>query len=70
MLQEAGLLDGWWGALALLLVLEGLLPLCSPRSWRKAFERALQLKDGQLRFIGLLSVLAGLLIATLISTAA
>jgi uncharacterized protein YjeT (DUF2065 family) len=62
------LLDGLWGALALLLVLEGLLPLCSPQSWRKAFERALQLSNGQLRFIGLLSVLAGLLIALLLFT--
>jgi uncharacterized protein YjeT (DUF2065 family) len=64
------LLDALWGALALLLVLEGLLPLCSPQSWRRAFERALQLKDGQLRFIGMLSVLAGLLIAVLLSTGA
>ena len=53
--------DWLWGGLALLLVLEGLLPLLSPQSWRKAFERALQLKDGQLRFFGLLSVLAGML---------
>lgn len=64
------MLDGLWGALALLLVLEGLLPLCSPQSWRKAFERALQMKDGQLRFMGLLSVLGGLLIAVLLSTGA
>ena len=64
------MLDALWGALALLLVLEGLLPLCSPQSWRRAFERALQLKDGQLRFIGMLSVLAGLLIAVLLSTGA
>jgi hypothetical protein len=50
------------GALALLLVIEGLLPLLSPRIWRQTFERALQLKDGQLRFFGLLSVSAGLLL--------
>ncbi len=50
------------GALALLLVIEGLLPLLSPRTWRQTFERALQLKDGQLRFFGLLSVAAGLLL--------
>ena len=54
--------EGLLGALALLLVIEGLLPLLSPRTWRQTFERALQLKDGQLRFFGLLSVAAGLLL--------
>jgi uncharacterized protein YjeT (DUF2065 family) len=48
------------GAAALMLVLEGLLPLLSPRTWRSAFERATRLNDGQIRFIGLLSVLAGM----------
>ena len=47
-------------ALALVLVIEGLLPLFSPRTWRQTFERALQLNDGQLRFLGVLSVAAGL----------
>ena len=59
--------DWLWGGLALLLVLEGLLPVLSPKSWRQAFELALQLKDGQLRFFGLLSVLAGLLMAVLLT---
>lgn len=63
------MLEGLWGALALLLVLEGLLPLCSPQSWRRAFERALQLRDGQLRFIGLLCVLTGLIIGGLLTSA-
>jgi uncharacterized protein YjeT (DUF2065 family) len=53
------------GALALMLVLEGLLPLLSPGTWRAVFERALQLSDGQLRFMGLGSVLAGLLLLAL-----
>ncbi len=56
------MVEGILGALALLLVIEGLLPLLSPRTWRQTFERALQLKDGQLRFFGLLSVAAGLLL--------
>lgn len=49
-------------ALALLLVAEGLLPLLSPRSWREAFTRVLQLTDGQLRFFGLVAVSLGLLL--------
>jgi uncharacterized protein len=49
-------------ALALLLIVEGLLPLVSPRSWREAFTRLLQLHDGQLRFFGLIAVVLGLLL--------
>ncbi len=50
------------GALALVLVLEGLLPFVSPRLWRQVFERATQLSDGQIRFLGLTSMLVGLLL--------
>lgn len=64
------MLDWLVGALGLLLVLEGLLPLVSPQSWRQAFEKALRLKDGQLRFFGLMSVLTGLVIIFLLSGSA
>jgi uncharacterized protein YjeT (DUF2065 family) len=53
------------GALALMLVLEGLLPLLSPGTWRAAFQRALQLSDGQLRFMGLVSIGLGLVLLVL-----
>lgn len=52
--------EGLLGALALLLVFEGLLPFFSPRAWREVFERALRMSDGQIRFIGLASMLLGL----------
>jgi uncharacterized protein YjeT (DUF2065 family) len=48
-------------ALALMLVVEGLLPFLSPTLWRQIFQRALQLSDGQIRFLGLSSMIAGLL---------
>ncbi|MES2089260.1 MAG: DUF2065 domain-containing protein [Pseudomonadota bacterium] len=51
--------DVVWMALALVLVIEGLLPLINPAGWRRVFEQALALSDGQLRFIGLLSILIG-----------
>ena len=56
------MVDWLLGALALMLIVEGLLPLAKPALWRKVFESALQMTDGQLRFIGLASVLAGLLL--------
>lgn len=49
-----------WAALALMLVLEGLLPFLSPDSWRQMFQKLLALQDGQLRFFGLTSMLLGL----------
>ncbi|HEX7441407.1 MAG TPA: DUF2065 domain-containing protein [Caldimonas sp.] len=48
------------GAFALMLIVEGLLPFLSPASWRRVFERALAMSDGQIRFLGLFSLLAGL----------
>ena len=53
--------DWVMGAMALMLVFEGFLPFLSPTAWRQVFERALKLSDGQIRFIGLTSMLAGLL---------
>ena len=50
------------GALALMLVLEGLLPFLSPRRWREVFQRATQLTDGQIRFFGLTCMVVGLLL--------
>jgi uncharacterized protein len=50
------------GALALMLVAEGLLPFLSPATWREVFERATRMSDGQIRFIGLLSLIAGLVL--------
>jgi len=47
-------------ALGLMLVFEGLLPFIAPETWRETFKRMIALKDGQLRFIGLLSILGGL----------
>ena len=49
-----------WTALALVLVIEGLLPFLNPTAWRRVFEQALSLSDGQLRFMGLTCILIGL----------
>jgi uncharacterized protein YjeT (DUF2065 family) len=55
---------GFWdlllAACALVLVIEGLLPFFSPSSWRRLFEQATRLSDGQIRFFGLSSMLVGL----------
>jgi uncharacterized protein YjeT (DUF2065 family) len=48
--------ESLWIAFAFLLILEGLLPFLAPRVWREAFQRLIQLTDGQLRFIGLIAI--------------
>ena len=48
--------------LGLMLLIEGLMPLISPGSWRQVFARLLAMSDGQLRFMGLISMVAGLVI--------
>lgn len=48
-----------------MLVLEGLLPLFAPQAWRETFKRMIELKDGQLRFIGLMSIVGGLVLILL-----
>ncbi len=52
--------DVWLAALALMLVIEGVLPFTAPRIWREAFRSLIALSDGQLRFAGLMSMVIGL----------
>lgn len=54
-------------ALALMLVIEGILPFLSPRVWRDTFRRAIELSDGQIRFIGLASMALGLIMLVVAS---
>ncbi|MEO7150744.1 MAG: DUF2065 domain-containing protein [Burkholderiaceae bacterium] len=65
---EAGGFGVIVSAFALVLVFEGLLPLCRPAAWRRAMQRVMQLTDGQLRYFGLLCVVAGALLLVLVGT--
>jgi uncharacterized protein YjeT (DUF2065 family) len=49
-------------ALALMLVIEGVLPFLAPGLWRETFRRLTEMSDGQVRFVGLTSMIAGLLL--------
>jgi hypothetical protein len=49
-------------ALALMLIFEGVLPFIAPTLWRDTFRRITQMSDGQIRFVGLSSMLVGLLL--------
>jgi uncharacterized protein YjeT (DUF2065 family) len=51
-----------WVALALVLIIEGLFPFASPQAWKRAFLALMQMDDGQVRFIGLSCIVAGMLL--------
>lgn len=53
-------------ALALVLVIEGMLPFLSPKSWREAMSQAAQLPDNVLRGLGFVSMLAGVIVLYLV----
>jgi uncharacterized protein YjeT (DUF2065 family) len=61
-----GLSEALLAALSLMLVVEGLLPFLSPTVWRQLFTRMLAMSDGQIRFVGLTSMVIGLLSLVLI----
>ena len=51
-------------AFALMLDIEGLLPFLAPSVWRETFRRVTEMSDGQIRFIGLSSMLVGVVLLT------
>lgn len=56
------MLEYWLLGFAMMLVIEGLMPFLFPEQWRETFRRLLAMSDGQLRFIGLTSMLVGLML--------
>jgi uncharacterized protein len=48
-------------ALCLVLVIEGLMPFLAPKSWRETMTKVAQFSDGQLRMVGLICIIVGLL---------
>ena len=54
-------------AFALMLILEGAMPFIAPAAWRETCRRLTQMSDGQIRVIGLSSMLIGLILLMLFS---
>lgn len=49
-------------AFAIMLIFEGVFPFVAPNAWRETFRRLVLFSDGQIRFIGLTSMLVGLVL--------
>ena len=60
------MLSYWLIGLALMLVIEGIVPFLFPAMWRETFSKLVLLSDGQLRFVGISAMLAGLLLLFLV----
>ncbi len=60
------MLEYWLLGFAMMLVIEGMMPFLFPALWRESFRKLLSLTDGQLRFIGIASMLSGVLMLYLI----
>ena len=55
-----------FAALALVMILEGILPFANPGAWRRSMALMLGLDEGRLRIAGLISMLVGLLLLYLV----
>jgi len=55
-------LNYWLLGLAMMLVIEGIVPFLLPDLWRETFRKLVSLSDGQLRFIGITSMLSGIIL--------
>ncbi len=55
-------LEYWLLGLAMMLVVEGMIPFVSPALWRETFRKLLTLTDGQLRFVGITAMLSGIIL--------
>lgn len=50
-----------FSSLGLMSVIEGLMPPFFPQGWRDTFKKLITMKSGQIRFMGLVSFLLGLI---------
>lgn len=53
-------------AVALVLIIEGLIPLVSPYTLRKTYQRLVEMDDQIIRVIGLVSMIAGAVLLTFV----
>jgi uncharacterized protein len=61
--------EGLLMALAIVMILEGALPFVSPRVWRDTFRRLIELSDGQIRFVGLIAIVIGVVALLIVGNA-
>lgn len=58
----------FFAAMALVLVIEGMLPFIKPETWRKTMGRIAGQPDNALRLMGLMSMLMGVVLLYTVKT--
>ena len=58
--------DELWIAIALILVIEGIIPFLNPTGWRKTLRTVSEMDDETLRMIGLTSMIFGVILLYLV----
>jgi hypothetical protein len=58
--------DDLWVAMALMLILEGMVPFLTPHGFKQMLQSVLQVEDRHLRIVGLVSMVAGVVLLYLI----
>jgi len=53
-----------FSAVALVFIIEGIVPFISPGSLRKTYQRMLEMNDRTIRITGLISMIAGAILLT------
>jgi len=53
-----------FAAIALVFIIEGIVPFMSPGSLRKTYQRMLEMNDRSIRITGLISMIAGAILLT------
>jgi uncharacterized protein YjeT (DUF2065 family) len=61
-----GMWDDLWVAMALMLVLEGMVPFLTPRGFKQMMQSVVRIEDRQLRIAGLVSMVVGVVLLYLI----
>jgi uncharacterized protein len=56
------MLKTWGVAFALYLIIEGVMPFLKPQGFKRLLESVAQMSDRQLRVMGLVSMLSGVLL--------
>ncbi len=59
-------MSDFWAALALVLVLEGMMPFLSPQGYRETVRKLAEIPDRQLRIFGFISMVLGVLFLYLV----
>ncbi|WP_444997340.1 DUF2065 domain-containing protein [Aliikangiella sp. IMCC44359] len=55
-----------WSAIAIAIIIEGMIPFLSPKSWKETVNKITQLPETKIRLLGLAAMIVGLLLLSVL----